>query len=307
MDSMKCFECVLKHVATALSYGKEILSGHTMGNELDHRIDFLGELTNIEHHLQLMDQSLYAEISDYRKQIQAKKVLITADDLTFLRELYIKVESLDGEIINNNSADKIYEQLQFDPNIVFYEVNNLNYFDLAYKTIKKHLKDYNKIQVLKTDLDLSAYADVLVLHQNIYEYALSADDFILMYENTCFIKDVSAKKIANSFSMKRAENLPIEYLRKQKIKNSIYSYDYLKPCKIKVDIFNDVLKDYRGEYPITVYSYLGNETTRLNDTQTTVYIDRNICCSTKNQLNHKTFARWNEKGFQSLKTWLKLD
>jgi hypothetical protein len=56
-----------------------------------------------------MDQSLYAEISDYRKQIQAKKVLITADDLTFLRTLYIKVESLDGEIINNNSADKIYE------------------------------------------------------------------------------------------------------------------------------------------------------------------------------------------------------
>jgi hypothetical protein len=42
MENMKCFDCVLKHLSAALSFGKEILSGHSMGNELDHRIDFLG-------------------------------------------------------------------------------------------------------------------------------------------------------------------------------------------------------------------------------------------------------------------------
>jgi hypothetical protein len=32
----------LKHISTALSYGKEIISGHGKGSDLDHRIDFLG-------------------------------------------------------------------------------------------------------------------------------------------------------------------------------------------------------------------------------------------------------------------------
>ena len=41
MDSMKCYSCVLKHLSTALSFGKEILSGHSKGDELDHRIDFI--------------------------------------------------------------------------------------------------------------------------------------------------------------------------------------------------------------------------------------------------------------------------
>jgi hypothetical protein len=51
MKNMVCYECVLKHLAAALSYGKEIISGHGQGAELDHRIDFLGEITNAEHHL----------------------------------------------------------------------------------------------------------------------------------------------------------------------------------------------------------------------------------------------------------------
>ena len=37
MENMRCFECALKHTATALSYGKEILNGHGEGADLDHR------------------------------------------------------------------------------------------------------------------------------------------------------------------------------------------------------------------------------------------------------------------------------
>lgn len=42
MDSMKCWDCALKHLAGALSYGKEILTGHAKGAELDHRPVCLG-------------------------------------------------------------------------------------------------------------------------------------------------------------------------------------------------------------------------------------------------------------------------
>jgi len=42
MNNMKCLSCALKHISVALSYGKEILSGHGKGSELDHRPDFLG-------------------------------------------------------------------------------------------------------------------------------------------------------------------------------------------------------------------------------------------------------------------------
>jgi hypothetical protein len=91
MENMKCYECVLKHLSTALSFGKEILSGHSMGNELDHRIDFLGEITNAEQHLEFIDNTLFARISEYRKNIQAKKVMIDFQDLEFIRKLYLDV------------------------------------------------------------------------------------------------------------------------------------------------------------------------------------------------------------------------
>jgi hypothetical protein len=42
METMVCFECVEKHLAGALSYAKEIKSGHGKDSELDHRPDFLG-------------------------------------------------------------------------------------------------------------------------------------------------------------------------------------------------------------------------------------------------------------------------
>ena len=80
----------------------------------------------------------------------------------------------------------------------------------------------------------------------------------------------------------------------------------LKSEKINPEIFNQFIGDYSGKFPVTVYTYLGNKQTKLNDTQTTVYIDRNICCSVKNELKRKIFARWNEKGFGSLQNFLKL-
>ena len=128
-----------------------------------------------------------------------------------------------------------------------------------------------------------------------------------MYEHTAIIKDFSAKKIANSFTMKRVESFDaISYLRRSGVKQAIYCYDNLKACRINPEIFNQFIGDYSGKFPVTVYTYLGNKQTKLNDTQTSVFVDRNICCSVKNELKRKIFARWNEKGFGSLQNFLKL-
>ncbi len=50
-QSMDCPQCVRKHLANAISYAKEVLSGHGAGGDPDHRPDLLGELGNAEHHL----------------------------------------------------------------------------------------------------------------------------------------------------------------------------------------------------------------------------------------------------------------
>ena len=70
---MICYECVLKHIAGALSYGKQVLSGHTLGAELDHRIDFLGQIKNAEDHLQLMDKNLWNRCLITGRKCRAKK------------------------------------------------------------------------------------------------------------------------------------------------------------------------------------------------------------------------------------------
>jgi hypothetical protein len=41
MNNQNCIECVYKHLAAALSYGKEVIGGFNSENDLNHEIDFL--------------------------------------------------------------------------------------------------------------------------------------------------------------------------------------------------------------------------------------------------------------------------
>ena len=77
MDNMKCFECLLKHLAGALSYAKEVIAGHDGNNELDHRIDFLGEVVNAEHHAELIDENLASQIKAFRAYLQGRDCVLT--------------------------------------------------------------------------------------------------------------------------------------------------------------------------------------------------------------------------------------
>lgn len=293
---MICYDCVLKHLATALSYGKEIIAGHGLGNELDHRIDFLGEITNCEHHLELIDNVLFDEFSTFRKAIQGEDIKVTKSDLDKIRLFFTKVEKLKFNPATNSD---FYTELSHNPVIVFEKVTNKNFFDLSVRTIKQNLTDYDKIIVLKSDVVLD---DAEVLNKTLKEYVETAtEDFILFYENTGINKTISARKIKNSFTYRLPQQSfvkTLEYLRKKEVTGTIGCFDYIKPQKINPQKMNSVLNDYSGDYPVTVYNYLTDDNSMLDDLSCTAFADRKICCGLKQSLTEKHYVRWNETGYE---------
>lgn len=106
MKDMKCYDCVLKHLAAALSYAKEIRAGHDKNAELDHRPDLLGELVNAEHHLELLDPALCQTAAELRKKLQAESTFPGLDDLEQLRSLWRKTEEQSGVSGSSVSSSK---------------------------------------------------------------------------------------------------------------------------------------------------------------------------------------------------------
>lgn len=303
MDSMICYNCVLKHLSTALSFGKEVMSGHSLGDELDHRIDFIGEISNAEQHLELIDKDLFTEISTYRKEIQGKDVLLEPEDLEFIRKLYIKVENVKNGIEN---ITLIPESISENPDIVYLNVTNKDFFDLSYKTLKLHLKNYAKIYVLNTSIDLSEYNDLIILNQNLKEFMKRTDitpDVLVLNENMGILKDIDAKQIYPTFSNKFNKDI-IEDI-KPTLKH-MFIYDDLKIQPINVKIFNEVMKIKETKYFITCYFYWSNLNRGLSDNMISVNVDRPVCCSIRSNLKVRTFMRWNQSAFESLKRELKM-
>ncbi len=303
MENMICFDCVLKHLAGALSYGKQIISGHGKGADLDHRIDYLGEITNAEHHLQLIDDNLFNQISTYRKQLQSKKVEINQADLEFIRRMYISVElRQDGTQIKQGN----YHIAENSVDVVYLEVTNADYFKFSYDSVKKYLQNYNKIYVLKSSIDLSSYANVQIVNLDLKQFALlesTADDFIVMYENTGFLRETDGKKIIPTYSLKNRNIKIIQQMNDLGINKTIYNYENIKAQPINKAEFNKIVSSYDGQNYLSLYALRDGANLAL-DTQFTVEVDRPVCCSTKNNLKTKHYVRWNEKGFQSLKQFL---
>ena len=94
-QSMKCRDCVLKHLAGAISYAKEILDGHGKGGTPDHRPDYLGELVNAEHHLELLSKEILEKVSALRTAAQMKGMQPSEEDIEELRMLWVEVEDMD--------------------------------------------------------------------------------------------------------------------------------------------------------------------------------------------------------------------
>lgn len=298
MDSMICYSCVLKHLSVALSFGKEVMSGHSKGDELDHRIDFIGEIINAEQHLELIDKNLFNEISTFRKNLQEKDILVSIEDLQFIRKLYLEVEMLKDGIKNTITNSK---SLSENPDVVYIQVTNKEYFDLSYKLLISHLKNYSKIYVLKSEVDLSEFPNVIVLNEDIRTFMKRTDitpDILFMNENMSILKDIDAKFIFPSFSGKLFPELFKDI--QPNVDKKILLYDDLKIQPVNVKIFNEVInRDYH--YYLTAYFYNSNLEMGLSDLQISVNVDRPVCCSTRQNLKIRTFLRWNEAGFISLR------
>lgn len=97
-QSMNCLQCVRKHLANSLSYAKEIVSGHGMGANPDHRPDLLGELGNAEHHLETMPElsEPLRRVTELRRRLEGQGYVPNAGMLEELRNLWL---SLDQEVL----------------------------------------------------------------------------------------------------------------------------------------------------------------------------------------------------------------
>lgn len=94
-QTMKCKDCVLKHIANAMSYAKEILAGHGIGGTPDHRPDYLGELVNAEHHLEHISVELLNRVMVIRTAAQMRRMMPVETEIDSLREIWIAVEAFD--------------------------------------------------------------------------------------------------------------------------------------------------------------------------------------------------------------------
>ena len=107
-QSMRCRDCALKHIAAAISYAKEILDGHGKGGTPDHRPDYLGELVNAEHHLELLSRDAMEKVSAMRTAAQMKGMTPSEEDIEALRALWVEVESLDD---TTEYPEPVFEEL----------------------------------------------------------------------------------------------------------------------------------------------------------------------------------------------------
>ena len=294
MNNMKCFQCVLKHIATALSFGKEIMSGHGLGADLDHRIDFLGELTNLQQHLELIDNDTFIEVKNFRETIQNKKIIVDQTDLQFLRELYLKVQGIQD---NTPVSEQKQLSIQSIPNILFLNIKDKNYFDLCYKMLKENLFDYEKIYYLNSDIDLSDYDIEKVNYKDIqseYIYVMNERDIIL--------KKISCKTIFRITDFKAGFSYKDIVLQTKK-NQPYYFYDNF-PCIVSKNEFYPYIDK---EYPLTYYCNNYKSQMELKPYQITMKLDKVLCCSNKQKVKTALFCYVeNQVALNSLKEYFKI-
>ena len=306
MDSMQCFTCVQKHLANALSYGKEILSGHTKGAELDHRIDFLGELGNAEHHLELIDRELFLVISQFRKEIQEKDSKPDYTDLEKIRRLFLAVEKLSEEDGVMAAAElKTATDSSQSPDIVFPVITNREYLILTLESIRKYGHGWNRVFYLDSSADLSGIEIEKITSFN--DPALG-ESFLYWGENMCLLRNIdlrSANPVYGFTSGKREYLELVPLIRKNNPDRPIYLFDGIAPQPVKKSRVLELASAVNTAYPLTLYFNSLPAMNAANAAPVAVHVDKKICCSVKSRLGTCAFATWNETGFEHLRQYLK--
>ena len=295
MDSMKCFECVLKHISACLSYAKEILSGHGKGSDLDHRIDFLGELVNLEHHLQLIDKNLFVQVKNFRETMQAKKIDVNEADLQYIRELFLKVENIQNAPVQSEQKQT---EITTVPNVLFLHIQDKKYFDLCYKKLKENLSDYDKIYYLKADFDVSEYDIEKIEYKDIdseYIYIMNEHDIILRQfsaKNLLRIQDYKADFKFGEIIQEIKENKPYFY------------YDDFPVLVNKSDFWQYLDK----ENSLTYYCNKYKADIEYKPFQVSLKLNQVLCCSNKGKIKTALYLYIeNDVALQSIKTYFNID
>ena len=292
---MKCFQCALKHVATALSYGKEIIAGHGYGADLDHRIDFLGQITNLEDHLKLIDTNLLFQVKNFRQYIQAKQVSVNEDDLETLRQIYKNIENIKRG--QNKSIQNIETKINQIPCVLFLNITNKEYFDLCYKMLKQNLIDYNKIYYLNSNIDLTEYDMEKIQYKDINQNYI-----YIINEKTIILKQMSAKALLVIADYKANFNYkPIMDSIKE---NRPYYYYDNYPCLIKKNQFQSYIKE---NYPLTYYCNKYKSDFQYKYFQVAIKLDKKLCCSNKQKIKTVIYCYIeNNQALESIKNYLNI-
>lgn len=299
---MNCYTCVYKHISGALSYAKEIIAGHGKGAELDHRIDFIGELVNLEHHLELVDSGLFQELRNYRESITEKHVQIDESDLQFLRDLFIKIENFEtGNEIKAINQNAILD----DIDIIYHKVENMEHFKLSLASVQKHLKHIKNIYVLSDKIEeFAGISGINLVNLNLIDFVNQneSENFAVISENCVILKQTDSRNIPPTFCNQKIDVQTLSFLKQRNIVN-YKNFDNRKIQIINKEKFIQSNKDYVGDFPLTVYFNSFNIHS-VNELQYIVSINGKICCSNKSNLKIRNFAVYSDSGFEHLKNYL---
>lgn len=313
MTNMKCFECLFKHLAGALSYGKQIMSGHGEGADLDHRIDFLGELVNAEHHAELIDKDLVTEMKTFRSGLQGRGLTIDETTLEVLRQLYLKAQGLQNANKDDNKKivipDRFEKRLftkrirqQEAYSIIIDKVNNEKHFDLCVKLLKKNFM--NKIDdIIVLNPSFSVSEQFKVIHGKMMDVVKNVqltDNFIYMKQDYYLIHPFDFNYMVPVYTQKTPENkLDLE------LHNLKYYYSYDSGCPQVMNKKTYLEKMFQTSDVITAYMGITAPQQTKNAHQTVVQLNKKICCSNTGKMVTCSFAvTYNEQAFQSVREWV---
>lgn len=302
-QSMKCKDCVLKHIANAMSYAKEILAGHGIGGTPDHRPDYLGELVNAENHLEHISIELLNRVMVIRTAAQMRRMVPSETEIDELRKIWIDVEGTEvpegsvgiGTLVSDvkestevkeplpDKHDPV-ESLKFDnfPGLdemdkvgvllddVWYLPENEEKFNVFMKLLKKNFS--NCEVVLKQQFSKSSEEP----YTGKYVWVFPLNVFVSRPVNAKF-------PVTSSISFGKKASFIMRIVSTESFKENFQkSGESLTACEV-VDTLD------LSPYPITT------------EDQIVLGVYRKPCCSVKSRLSSAKFVRVNDDGWPYMK------
>lgn len=300
MTSQKCYDCALKHCAAALSYAKEIIGGHAEGNPLDHRIDLLGELCNLEHHLELLDGGLLREAQLLRRGLQGRGMDADEGDIARMREMYAGIE--ERARIPNPAPEAPRPSVARSRGryvVVVDSPDDGERFLLAHECLRRNVM--NEIEIVALNPSVDVPADVKAIRQPLRGFVESLTDecFVYMTQDNFVIARCDLNLLPDIHLHTRARNA-------EKYGGSAYPYEW--DCGAPHVLFRDRFLKHCGDGGDVLNDYyIGSGAPAAYDALSYVVRARErLCCASRsNAEGGYVYATALDDGaFRDLRKWL---